>query len=90
MTNQILMLNFARGKISIDEVVEGKKIIKPIYGNLNRVETISLVSENKKYIVTTEKIDNEVEKRRYYSFQEGKLSKGYPRLYNPLLNKFYN
>ena len=90
MINQIPILNFARGKISLDEVVEGKNIIKPRMGNLKRVETICLVSENKNYIATKEKTDNEVETRRYYSFQEGKLSIGYPRLYNPILDKFYN
>ena len=84
------MLNFKMGSISLDEVVEGKEITKTIYGPLKRKETISALSPNKGYIVTTEKHSDEVELRRHYRLEKGNLELVHPRFYNPITNRFYN
>lgn len=90
MSNKTLELEFKRGRLPIEELENGVRIIKPIYGPLKRVEKIETVTDFKKIVITTENVDNDVQWIRHYFLKQGKLKLFNQRFYNRTTGKFYN
>lgn len=78
------------GSIPLEELIKGKKITKTIFGDLKRTEEVSVLSEDRLYIVTTEKHNEEVEVFRHYKWNKGEFGMVHSNFYNPLTGKFYN